>query len=198
MIIDRKYHLLFGVLLVLGTLFSNGAQAETITLENIFEGLSKNKTEQRTFIETIYDPLLEIRSTQTGKMIYRAPNTLEQHYEGLNKGTITFTDKVITLDFPNRKAEITTQSAPTLASLSQTLLDLLRGDIKSLEERFSVSFKASNNQNWEITLTPTILLKRHINSITVNGSKQAINRIIVTQISGEWRQLSFTDSVTSR
>lgn len=192
----KVFRLLFATLLVLSTFFSNGVQAEGMTLDTISESWAKSKSQQKLFIETSYDPLLEIRSTQKGKMIYRAPNTLEQHYDEPNKGTITFTDTLITLDFPNRKAEITTQSAPVLAALSQTLLDLLRGDIKGLEQRFSVDFKNLNNQNWQIILTPTALLKRHLDSITINGSEQTINNIVVTQISGEWRQISFTDSVS--
>ena len=191
----KNRRLLFATFLVLSTFFSNGVQAEGMTLDIISESWAKSKSQQKLFIETSYDPLLEIRSTQKGKIVYRAPNTLEQHYDEPNKGTITFTDTLITLDFPNRKAEITTQSAPVLAALSQTLLDLLRGDIKGLEQRFSVDFKNLNNQDWQITLTPTALLKRHLNSITINGSEQTINNIVVTQISGEWRQISFTDSV---
>ncbi len=169
------------------------AFAQEFELSELFNALSQVKTEHKSFIEEQFDPLLEISQTKFGVMYYQSPNLLEQHYEKPIAGSITFSPKLIKLNFPNRKLELAVESFPEIALFSQTFLNLLNGNLALLQKSFDLAFKTSENQGWQLKLTPTNQLKNHVQTIQIRGSQTEIHSILLTKISGDWRKITLQD-----
>ena len=166
------------------------AFSQEIKLSELFNALSQVKTDHKRFIEQQFDPLLEISQTQFGEMYYQSPNLLEQRYEKPIAGTITFSPTLIKLNFPNRKLELPVESFPEIALFSQTFLNLLNGNLALLQKSFDLTFKTSENQGWQLKLTPTNQLKKHVQAIKILGSQTEIHSILLTKISGDWRKIT--------
>lgn len=166
------------------------AFSQEIKLSELFNALSQVKTDHKRFIEEQFDPLLEISQTQFGVMYYQSPGLLEQHYEKPIVGTITFSPTLIKLNFPNRKLELAVESFPEIALFSQTFLNLLNGNLALLQKSFHLVFKTSENQEWQLNLTPTNQLKKYVQTIQILGSQTEIRSILLTKTSGDWRKIT--------
>ena len=166
------------------------AFSQAIKLSELFNALSQVKTDHKRFIEQQFDPLLEISQTQFGVMYYRSPSLLEQHYEKPVVGTITFSPTLIKLNFPNRKQELPVESFPEISLFSQTFLNLLNGNLALLQKNFALEFKTSENQGWQLNLTPTNQLKKYVQAIQILGSQTEIRSILLTKTSGDWRKIT--------
>lgn len=169
------------------------AFSQEIELSKLFNALSQVKTDHKSFIDEQFDPLLEISQTKFGVMYYQSPNLLEQHYEKPIAGSITFSPKLIKINFPNRKLELAVESFPEIALFSQTFLNLLNGNLALLQKSFDLTFKASENQSWQLKLTPINQLKKHVQTIQILGSKTEIHSILLTKTSGDWRKITLQD-----
>ncbi len=166
------------------------AFSQEIKLSELFNALSQVKTDHKSFIEEQFDPLLEISQTKLGVMYYQSPNLLEQHYEKPISGSITFSPTLIKINFPNRKLELAVESFPEIALFSQTFLNLLNGNLALLQKSFDLAFKTSENQGWQLKLTPTNQLKSYVQTILILGSQTEIHSILLTKISGDWRKIT--------
>ncbi len=166
------------------------AFSQEIKLSELFKALNQVQTEHKSFIEEQFDPLLEISQTQSGEMFYQSPNFLEQRYEKPIAGTITFTPTLIKFNFPDRTLELPVEGFPEVALFSQTFLNLLNGNLALLQKNFELAFKASENQVWQLSLTPTNQLKKHIQAIQIIGSQTEIQSILLTKTSGDWRKIT--------
>lgn len=164
--------------------------AQTIKITDLFQALSLIKTEKKYFTETQQDPFLDILQTRSGIMHYQSPNLLEQHYQTPIKGQITFTPTQIKIDFPDRTLEFSVERFPEISLFSQTFLTLLRGDLKTLRKNFTLTFQTKDDLTWQLNLTPTNQLKKHLQSINVTGAQSKIQSILLTQRSGEWRKIT--------
>jgi hypothetical protein len=178
------------LIIILSMVLPLNAFAQTLKITELFHALSLIKTEQKNFIEMQQDPFLEILQTRTGVMHYQSPSLLEQRYQTPIKGRITFTPTLIKIAFPNRTVELSVERFPEVSLFSQTLLTLLRGDLNTLRKNFTLTFQSKDNLAWQLDLTPTNQLKKHLQSIKVAGSKVEITSILFTKRSGEWRKIT--------
>lgn len=165
--------------------------ATPLTLEGLFSTWSCVKAEQKKFTEEQFDPFLEITTTLSGTLHYQAPDKLTQHYLSPIEGSVFFTPDTVRLDFPNRQLSLSTDSAPMLTMLSQTLLHLLNGNLEKLSQSFKLEFSEQGNQTWQLNLFPKNTLRVHLESIAILGVQQQILEIRINKGSGEWRKLSF-------
>ncbi len=163
--------------------------AQTIKITDLFHALSLIKTEKKYFTETQLDPFLEILQTRSGTIHYQSPNLLEQHYQKPIKGNVIFTPTQMKVNFPSRTLELSVERFPEISLFAQTLLSLLNGDLKALNNNFTLKFQINNDTTWQLDLTPTNQLKKHLQSINVIGKQSNITSILLTKRSGEWRKI---------
>ena len=199
MSISQNNHRLFKTALKMTLVFSlwlatSSAWAQPIQLEKLFETWQAVKTDQQDFTEEQFDPLLEISQTQHGQLSYQSPDRLEQHYHKPMKGSIVFTPTLLKIDLPNRQLEINVAQFPEISLLSQTLLNLLNGNLEALREAFKLDFHSENNQNWQLNLLPNQTFLKQIKKIEIRGSQTNIKSILLLQTSGDWRKLSLSPS----
>lgn len=180
----------FKIIILISLCLPFRAFSQEIKLSELFNALSQVKTDHKSFIEEQFDPLLEISQTKFGVMYYQSPNLLEQHYEKPIAGSITFSPTLIKLNFPNRKLELAVESFPEIALFSQTFLNLLNGNLALLQKSFDLTFKTLENQDWQLTLTPTNQLKNYVQTILIRGSQTEIHSILLTKTSGDWRKIT--------
>ena len=176
-------------MLILSLMLPISSFAQSMKITDLFQALSLIKTEQKAFTETQQDPFLNILQTRSGIMHYQSPSLLEQHYQTPIKGKIIFTPTQITIDFPNRTLEFSVEQFPEISLFSQTILTLLNGDLEALRNNFTLTFQAKKNVTWQLDLTPTNQLKKHLQSINVTGIQSDITSILLTKRSGEWRKI---------
>jgi hypothetical protein len=77
---------------------------------------------------------------------------------------------------------ISKEESPADKHISRLLLALFSGDNHALEEMFSIQGHIAADDNWQLALTPSHkMLKEHIQSITLSGSKQLEQINILSQ-----------------
>jgi hypothetical protein len=167
---------------------------QDIKIPDLFHSWSLIQTDHKNFIEEQYDPLLDISQTQFGSMHYQSPDLLEQRYQKPLQGSIIFTPTTIKVNFPNRKLVLPVENFPELALFSQTILNLLNGDLEKLSKHFKLTLLSAKKHNWSLILTPINQLKNRLRSIQIDGTESTIESILFTQLSGDWRKLTLGSS----
>lgn len=171
--------------------------AQDAKIAELFNSWSLIKADHKYFKEEQFDPILEISQTKSGTINYQSPNLLEQHYEKPLKGSIIFTPTLIKINFPNQKLELPVENFPEISLFTQTILNLLNGDLNSLSKHFKLDLHLVDKQTWSLLLTPQHSLKNHLRSIQIDGTNSQIESMLFTQLSGDWRKLTLLSNRSS-
>ena len=94
---------------------------------------------------------------------------------------------VITAD--GRRERKSSREAPVVAQLGRVFQSLIQGDLKGLEEYFTVTGKGTP-QRWEVTLLPKAQTAAFLRRVQLSGG-QVLERIRIEEASGDHMDLAF-------
>lgn len=192
MSINKHANRLSKAIIVISLWFSIPAFAQPVQINALFQSWSAIDSAQKKFVEEQFDPLLEISQKRYGQLSYQSPDRLEQRYDRPIKGLILFSPSLLKIDLPNRQMEINVAQFPELSLFSQTLLNLLNGNLEALKNTFTIEFKSQSNQTWQLNLVPKQTFLKQIQAVEIHGSQTDIESILLRQTSGDWRKLTLS------
>lgn len=187
------YSLLFSLCLGLGML----APAQAITITQLQKQITQYPTVKADFVLQKTVTALNIPFEASGKMIFDRHLGLWWQQTDPFQQTIKANQNRITLAIGDQPAQsFTAAMEPQLFQLSKLVNAVFNGDIKTLEDNFTLALSQIDDSNWQLQLTPkTASLKKLARQITISGD-QFIQKIEVNEPQNGKTNIYFANHVT--
>ena len=179
--------------LLAGLLAAVPAHADPATLCQIAQGLANQPSRTARFTEEKHISSLTQPVRSEGQMIFRKPDTLEQHTTAPQPETLVIDGDEVSIGRPGAATRrLSTGDSPALRILADTLRGALAGDLKLLRRHFRVS-EAGPLPAWRITLLPAAnVTAQVVRRATIDGSFAEVRQIDVLQAGGDEQRLMLT------
>ena len=187
MVMVKRYlnQLLVLSLVALTCLFSAISHADTFTIEQLMQALSKAKHNHATFVEKKYIALLDEPVESSGELFFTAPDQLEKRTLLPKPEALIADGNRILIERGSKTYYFTTQNLPELGIFINSIRGTLAGDLHNLTRSFQLNLAGDTNK-WVLHLLPTNKkIQKMLKHIQIAGMNDQINSIEIIQIDGD-------------
>jgi len=166
-----------------------------LLLPELMKSMAGIKTSEAGFTEERHSQLLQKPMKLSGKLVYKAPNTLiKQTTKPLEEtfiisGTTLAVERV--REGKKQRHEVILEDFPALAPIVLGLRSVLSGDLKTLKQHYSPELNGSY-EDWTLVLKPRRRafeeddwLKDVVKSVTIKGSGTHVSRVEILEPGGD-------------
>jgi outer membrane lipoprotein-sorting protein len=183
-------------LLVLALAASPAAAQTPFGLAALMQSLASVPGATASFTEQRTSPLLSAPLTETGELVYRAPDYM-------SKTTLSPARQVFVLDHgritmtggPDGETHVFTQGQdPRIGGLVEAIRATLAGDLPALEALYTVQLTGSAAA-WQMQLTPTSpALAAFVTRVTIDGTGNRVMLIDTQSPDGSESDMSISET----
>ena len=176
--------------LLAGLLAAVPARADPATLRQIAQGLANQPSRTTRFTEEKHISSLTQPVRSEGSMVFRKPDTLEQHTTAPQPETLVIAGREVSISRPGAATRrLSVDDSPALRILADTLRGALAGDLAALRRHFRVS-EAGPLSAWRITLLPAgNVTAQVVRRATIDGSFAVVRQIDIVQVGGDEQRI---------
>ena len=164
------------------------ASAAPESLDALLEQLAAQEVLEHSFTEYRLSELTTGTTEQTGYMLYRAPDFLEQRIEAPRISVWRLDGNTLELESGDEQRSMTLDDAPEAHAMADALLGLLNGDRERLEQSWHTDFQ-SGERGWRLQLWADSRGARLLGSVEFRGQGEQLHYIIFHERGGDTRQL---------
>ncbi len=154
-------------------------------LQQLMETLAQNKSGRATFVETKKIAMLDKPIESSGELLYTAPDRLEKRTLRPKPESMLVHGDELLIERGRQKHYLPLQAYPELAAFIDSIRGTLAGDRKALERNYRLSLSGSA-ERWTLQLLPLDeKMLAVIQRIRIDGARDQVNRIEITQADGD-------------
>jgi hypothetical protein len=168
------------VLLLPVCLCAQGARAP---LDEVMSLLGQHRHAEASFTEEEHLSVLKQPRRSSGRLIYDAPDHLEERTLTPRPQTLVLDHGLLTMTFHGRSRTLPLAQYPQIAPLIDSIRATLAGDRAALERTFELMFSGSL-EHWQLTLTPRDA-QSPLTQIDVTGARDAVSEVSMRQRDGD-------------
>ena len=167
------------------------AQPPDDPLARLFSELGARRERQARFTERKFSALLKTPIESSGTLIFRAPDLLEKRTVEPQRETVKIEGSVVTYESAALrggagKRTFALSDAPLLAALIESLRATLAGDLPALRRHYEVSWNATAQGGWQLTLVPRErALLDAVSKVVLRGAGSEVGAIDVVEANGD-------------
>lgn len=150
-------------------------------MDQLMQGLSRNKLTRATFVETKYIAMLTGPVSSSGELLFVAPDRLERRTLQPRAETMVLQGDTMTLSRGQRQTVLKLQDYPAVGVLTESIRATLAGDRAALERHYTAKLGGSE-ANWSLVLVPKEGRVRGIvTEIRIGGERGEVRTVQVEQ-----------------
>lgn len=168
-------------------LFSSAPFAQGWDLDALMRDMAAVPASRSRFVETRHVALLTRPLELKGSLSYERPNRLTKHVESPFDETLTIDGEALSLVNKTKGVQrfVSLREQPAVGALVESVRATLAGDRAQLERHYRMQFSGARNA-WRLRLVPReAQLKGYVESILLSGDGASLQRIEVTEGSGD-------------
>ncbi|RTZ61616.1 MAG: hypothetical protein DSZ32_01640 [Gammaproteobacteria bacterium] len=157
-----------------------------------FAGVSQSRS---AFVEHTSSALLNENLVTRGMLFYQAPDRLTKQINEPEKATWFIFGEEVILERPGKQQKrFSIDAHPALRPLATSIRSLLAGQVEALENFYNTRLSGTET-DWKLVLTPREdALKAFIQSITIQGVKNHLKRVVTLNTNGDQTDMQVMDS----
>ena len=158
---------------------------DTATLDTVMSRLAQRRHGEADFTEEKHLAMLKAPARSSGKLIYDAPDHLEERTLSPRPQSVVLDHGILTMRTGSRSRILALADYPQFAPLIDSIRATLAGDRAALERAFDVRFDGSQDL-WHLHLEPRDpQLQQTLKQIELTGSRDAISEVEIQQRDGD-------------
>jgi hypothetical protein len=170
--------------------------AGTVGLDEVLQRLAARRHGHVSFSEVHRLALLERPLQSSGELLYDAPDRLEKRTLRPRAETLILENGVLTARRGSRTHRLSLREYPQAVPYVESIRATLAGDRAALERFFTPQFSGSLAR-WSLTLVPSdATLARTVKSVRIDGEREAIRSVEITQTDGDTALLTIGPEVS--
>jgi len=170
--------------------------AASDALDQVLGLLAMRRHGRVSFTEVHTLAMLDRPLESSGELLYDAPDRLEKRTLQPKPETLLLEHGVLTARRGHRSWVLSLQQFPQVVPFVESIRATLAGDRRALERFFRLDFSGSL-AHWSLTLVPTdATVGRSVNEIHIEGERDLIHTVRVTQSDGDSSLLTIGAEVT--
>lgn len=166
-----------------------------LVLPELMKSMAGIKGSEAGFTEERHSQLLQKPMKLSGKLIYKAPNTLIKQTIKPLEETFIISGSTLAVERmregKKQHHEVILEDFPALAPIVLGLRSVLSGDLKTLEQHYLPELNGSH-EDWTLVLKPRRRafeeddwLKDVVKSVTIKGSGTRVSRVEILEPGGD-------------
>ena len=191
----NKYTAQLPVLLFLVVICNAMPARAGLALPELMKSMADIKASDASFIEERHSQLLQKPMKLSGKLVYKAPNTLIKQTIKPLEETFIISGSTLAVERvregKKQRHEVILEDFPALAPIVLGLRSVLSGDLKTLEQHYNFELNGSH-EDWTLVLKPRRRafeeddwLKDVVKSVTIKGSGTHVSRVEILEPGGD-------------
>lgn len=155
------------------------------SIERLMQALAHRKHHTAHYTEKKYIGLLDTPMISSGELRYTPPNHLEKRTTSPKQERMILDGNVLTFDQGDKTYTLNLDDHPAAVAYADSIRGLLAGNLSVLRGAYQLRM-TGDEQHWSLMLHPTnVAVSQLIDSITVTGSGNQIQRIEYDQTDGD-------------
>jgi outer membrane lipoprotein-sorting protein len=179
-----------------GLACSAGVAAAPFTAEQLMDNLAARPGAVIAFTETRHSSMLKEPLVTTGELRFKPPSTLERRVTTPFGERYLVEGDRVTIERPGsgQPRTLSLGSQPLLANLVETIRALLRGDLRTLAQRYRIELRG-NPADWALSLLPSDpAMVEFVASVHVKGRSATLTEMEVVEPNGDRTVTHFADA----
>jgi Outer membrane lipoprotein carrier protein LolA-like len=159
--------------------------ADTPALDAVMSLLAQRRHGEADFTEEKFLAMLKAPARSTGRLIYDAPDHLEEQTLTPRPQSVVLDHGILTMRSGTRSRTLALADYPQFAPLIDSIRATLAGDRAALEQAFEVHFDGAL-EHWQLQLEPhDPKLRATLQQIELTGARDAISQVEIRQRNGD-------------
>lgn len=177
------------LLLALAILLAWPLSAICSGIEDILNRVAISPPASVAFREERHNSMLQDPLVLSGYMEYLAPGRMKKVIETPFREILTISENAIKIERDGQVQSLSLRRSRSLRTLLGGIEAVIAGDENRLMETFELELQESPD-GWSIHFTPrSKRIARNLESMTVHGSSDVIDRIHISLAGGEWHKI---------
>ena len=169
---------------------ANQLHAEPAAIDLVFDKLAQQSHNDTMFIEEKYSTFLDEPLVMTGKLKYRAPDTVIREQKTPDQVRFDISGNTVKMTGGGKDKTMKLDGLPSLFVLVDSLRAILAGDYNRLKKYYDIKF-SGDVSSWTMLLTPLAnnsgkSLGQYIEKIIFTGKLDRINKIEIHEDDENW------------
>jgi outer membrane lipoprotein-sorting protein len=161
-------------------------------VDALMNTLASTKSGHAAFIERKSIAMLDQPVESSGELFFTAPSYLEKRTLKPKKESLVIDKDKLIVEQRGKKRTLSLQSYPEVAAFIDSIRGTLAGDKKALERAYKLTVDGDES-NWHLTLLPLeIKMKKIVETITISGTTNQLQSIVIQQADGDSSQMTIT------
>lgn len=150
-------------------------------LDQLMQGLARNKVARATFVEKKYFAMLDAPVTSSGELLFTAPDRLERRTLKPRPESMVLEGDTMTMTRGQRQMVMKLQDQPAVGALTESIRATLAGDRAALERHYTLKLDGSESR-WSLLLVPRDARTRAwVLEIRIEGERGEVRTVEVEQ-----------------
>lgn len=169
------------------------SQQHVATFDEVMQRFARLPGMQAHFREQKTIALLAVPLVSEGTVHFAPPRRLARYVTSPSPASIVVVGDALVMTEAGHVERFDLASQPVVGQLVSTFVDLLAGDARSLRTRFDVQVTAQPDGRFELELRARGALARLVRSVHASGHDVILERLVVTEASGDVSTTTYTD-----
>jgi hypothetical protein len=168
------------------------AAADDAALATVMSRLSQRRHGEADFTEEKYLAMLKAPVRSAGRLVYDAPDHLEERTLSPRPQSVVLDHGVLTMQNGKRSRSLALADYPQFAPLIDSIRATLAGDRPALEKAFELKF-SGDLEHWNLHLEPRDpQLRTSLKQIELTGAQDAVSEVRIEQRNGDHSLMHIT------
>ena len=168
--------------------------AQALTVEQLFDALSRERPGRATFEERKFLSLLDRPVESSGELTFTPPGRLEKRTLKPRAESLVVDGDLVTIERAGRRRTFALADQPELGVLVESIRGTLAGDLRALSRHYTVDLDGSL-ERWRLFLRPTEpSVAALVNRVEIGGARAEVRTIEIVQGDGDRSVMTISPS----